>query len=254
MIIKFTAVIFTFLLILVVIKTQPLMIIDLSEKILGVSSKPTKSSYSIAVYGDSMVDTMGEQLEYLQKSLKKRYPNTTFYYYNYGIGSQNVDQGLARFHSPFKNKTRSFVPLSELKPDIIIIGSFAYNPYAVHNRDQHWRNLNSLVNEAKATGADVYMLAEVAPLRENFGKGPNGVNWPPSLANQQAERIVAQLENAVFLALDHQKISLINVYQTTKVNGKFGDKRWVDSNDGIHPSVAGHTLMAEMIASKIKLP
>src|SRR5690349_10068088 len=142
-----------------------------SLPVLGIFSK---NSYSIAIYGDSMVDTMGEQLEYLQAALKKQYPGKTFYYYNYGIGSQNVEEGLNRFDKAFDYKTRHFVPLSSLHPDIIIIGSFSYNPFYPYDKDRHWNTLTQLVQKAKATGADVYMLAEIAPLKTGFGKGPNG--------------------------------------------------------------------------------
>ena len=45
-----------------------------------------KTSYSIAIFGDSMVDTMGEKLEYLQETLGKKYPQTKFDLYNYGVG------------------------------------------------------------------------------------------------------------------------------------------------------------------------
>lgn len=69
--------------------------------------------YKIAIFGDSMVDTMSEQLEYLQANLKIKYPNILFEYYNFGIGSQNVLEGLARFHQPFSYKTRNFLPLPQ---------------------------------------------------------------------------------------------------------------------------------------------
>lgn len=214
---------------------------------------PSKDSYTIAIYGDSMVDTMGESLEYLSIALRKKYPNTGFHYYNYGIGGQNVEQGLLRFHSPFSYKTRSFSSLSSHHPDVIIMGSFAYNPFSPHFRDKHWRVLSQLVKEAQNTGADVYMLAEIAPLRNDFGKGPNGVNWPEELAQKHSAHIVEQLENVIFLATDHLKVPLINAYSISKIDGKFGNKRFVDPNDNIHPSVAGHKLMAELIASTIKL-
>jgi lysophospholipase L1-like esterase len=218
--------------------------------VLGVLSPKT---YSIAIYGDSMVDTMGEQLEYLQVALKKRYPGKTFYYYNYGIGSQNVEEGLNRFNQDFNYKTRHFVPLSSLHPDIIIIGSFSYNPFFPYDKDKHWNTLTKLVNTAKATGADVYMLSEIAPLKTGFGKGPNGANWQESALNEQSSRIAELLNNTIYLASDHLKVPLINVYAKTLVDGRFGNKYYVDSNDGIHPSVAGHQLTAETIASTIKL-
>jgi hypothetical protein len=219
---------------------------------LGAKS-PSKDSYTIVIYGDSMVDTMGESLEYLSKALQRRYPATRFHYYNYGIGGENVEQGLQRFHTPFNYKTRSFPALSSHHPDIIIIGSFAYNPFSPHFRDKHWRVLSQLVTEAKNTGADVYLLAEIAPLRHNFGKGPGGVNWPEDLASQQSKNIVEQLENTIYLATDHQKVPLINAYSISKIDGKFGNRRFVDPHDNIHPSVEGHKLMAELIAAKIRL-
>lgn len=212
-----------------------------------------KSSYKIAIFGDSMVDTMGENLDYLQVSLKKRYPKITFHYYNYGIGSQNVAEGLARFHIPLNYKERNFPSMSQLLPDIIIIGSFAYNPFYPFDREKHWTNLSTLIQEAKNTGADVYVLAEIAPLRKDFGKGPNGVNWAEDTAEEHSKNIITLLENAIYLSKDHHKIPIINAYSKTKVNGKFGSKKYVDPNDGIHPSIEGHKLMAELIASTIKL-
>lgn len=221
--------------------------------VLGISTVPQKAEYSIAVFGDSMVDTMGENLEYLQIAMKSRYPNTTIRYYNYGIGSQNVVDGFARFKIPFNYKTRNFDSIPQLRPDIIIVGSFAYNIFTPHDKIKHWLALWNLVQEAKNTGSDVYMLAEIAPLKVGFGKGPGGVNWAEDNAHQHAGKITEQLENAVYLARDHLKVPLINAYSATKVDGKFGAKRFVDPNDGIHPSIEGHGLMAEMIAATIKL-
>jgi disulfide oxidoreductase YuzD len=219
--------------------------------VLGIFSK---SSYTIAVYGDSMVDTMGENLEYLQAALKRHYPNTTFYFYNYGIGSQNVEQGLERFGQSFDYKTRHYPAISSLKPDIIIVGSFGYNPFFPYDRDKHWNTLTKLVAEAKNTGADVYMLSEIAPLKNGFGKGPNGVSWQDSELKIQSQHISELLENSVYLARDHLKIPSINAYAKTAVDeGRYGSSTYTNSNDGIHPSVAGHQLMAELIASTIRL-
>lgn len=212
-----------------------------------------KKTYSIAIIGDSMVDTMGEQLEYLQIALKKRYPGTVFYYYNYGMGSKNIEEGIDNFNSPFKYKTRNFVPLATLHPDIIIVGSFAYNPFFPYSRDRHWSGLNLLVQMAQATGADVYLLSEIAPLGYGFGVGPHGVNWSYDQAMEQSVHIVELLENAAYLARDHFKIPLIDGYTPTAANGAFGTGYYTDVSDGIHPSVAGHQLMAELIAAKIKL-
>jgi len=76
-----------------------------------------------------MIDTMGENLDYMQKSLGAKYPGTTFKLYNYGIGSQNIEQGLARLNSSFSYQTRNYPPLSKISADVLILGSFAYNPF-----------------------------------------------------------------------------------------------------------------------------
>ena len=197
-----------------------------------------------------MVDTMGENTDYLQKSLTNKYPQTEFKLYNYGIGGQNVEQGLGRFNLPFNFKTRNYPPLSELDPDFLIVGSFSYNPFPQHDVAKHNRLLQSMINQARGTSAKVYLLAEIAPLKVGFGNGPGGVNWPEDKSTLQATHIIEQLNDTVNLAKT-ENVPLINVYQASKINGNYGNKIYVNSNDGIHPSVEGHILMADIIANTL---
>ncbi len=212
-----------------------------------------KKSYRIAVYGDSMVDTMGELAEYLEHSLKRKYPKTDFALFNYGMGSQNAEEGLARFHSGFSYQTRNYSPIADIKADIIIMGSFAYNPFTPHNRDRHWLALTSLVQEAQRTGAQVYLLAEIAPLREDFGTGPNGVNWSRDASYIQSQRIIEQLENAVGLSTTLH-VPLINVFEASfQERTRKVIRKYVNPSDGIHPSVEGHEFTADLIADSLQL-
>lgn len=210
-----------------------------------------KSSYSIAIFGDSMVDTMGENLEILQETLLKKYPKTKFDLYNYGIGGQNVEQGLARFESAFVNRERNFPSIPALSPDILIIGSFAYNPFPIHDRNKHYSILRELVEKAKNVSSNVYILAEIAPLKVGFGKGKNGVNMPENAAYEHVLRIIEQLDDAVNLS-NEMNIPLINVYYESRNEGSFGDPYYVNIDDGIHPSVAGHYFTAESIVESVK--
>ncbi len=216
------------------------------------SPKLSKSTYTIALFGDSMIDTMGENLDYLKKSLAAKYPGTIFKLYNYGIGSQNVEQGLARWGSAFSYQTRNYPPITQIGADVVIVGSFAYNPFPPHDRNRHFVDLGELVGRAKTTGANVYLLAEIAPLKVGFGKGPGGPNWPEDLASVQAQHIVEQLENAVNLSAS-DSVSLMNAYEASLYDGKFGNPVYVNQHDGIHPSVQGHVLIANLIARTIKL-
>lgn len=211
-----------------------------------------KSTYVIAAYGDSMVDTMGEHLEHLQAILKQKYPNTIIKYYNYGVGSENVSMGLARFDKPLLYKERNYPPISGVNADILILGSFSYNPYSPHDPEKHKLELIQLVNHAKKVTGKVYLLAEIAPLNNGFGKGEKGINWGEDRARKQAEDIIEQLDDTVSLAKG-LNIPLINVYHLSQTDGQFGSKLYVNQDDGIHPSDYGHKFMADLIAKTIKL-
>lgn len=211
-----------------------------------------KSTYTIAIFGDSMVDTMGENMEYLQETLASKYPQNKFNLYNYGIGGQNVEQGLARFESSFVNRKRQYPPIPALVPDVLIIGSFAYNPFPTHDRNRHYSLLRELAAKAKNVSSNVYLMAEIAPLKTGFGKGKNGVNWPEDVAYEQASHIIEQLDDVINLS-NEENIPLINVYYESRYEGSFGDPYFVNKDDGIHPSIAGHYFTAESIVEKIKL-
>lgn len=213
-----------------------------------------KKIYSIAVFGDSMVDTMGDTLDILHSALKNKYPEIEFKLYNYGIGSQNVSQGLDRLCQTYNYKNRHYPSLCDLKPDIIILGSFSYNPFYPYDRNKHWLILSKLIEEAQRVSPRVYILAETAPLRNDFGKGNNGVNWDTSTASVHADHIIQQLENTLGLS-QTLHVPLIDAFSITQSNNntKEGSKKYINPNDGIHPSTLGHKLMANLIALTIKI-
>lgn len=215
------------------------------------SSTLPKQLYTIALIGDSLIDTMGENTDYLQTSLSQKYPGTEFKLYNYGIGGQNIEQGLDRFNQPFNYKTRNYPPLPELKPDILIIGSFSYNPFPQHDVAKHDRLLQSMINQGRQIPSQVYVLAEIAPLKNNFGVGPGGVNWPADRAKEQADHIIEQLQGTVKMA-QMENVHLINVFEASKVDGNYGNPKFVSSNDGIHPSADGQVFTADIIAKSLK--
>lgn len=208
---------------------------------------PKKNDYKIAVFGDSMVDTMGERLEYLEHALKRKYPGVNFTLYNYGKGSENVEMGLDRLNSELHYQDRNYPALTQVKPDVLIIGSFAYNPFSPHIRDRHWIGLTKLIEQAKNISPAVYMLAEIAPLRDDFGRGPNGVNWDTNTAYEHSGHIIEQLENAANLA-KNLNVPIIDVFHSSG-----GNKTYVNPSDGIHPSAAGHEFTAEKIAGSLAL-
>ena len=59
--------------------------------------RPTrKKSFTIALLGDSMIDTLGPDVPALKSKLSSLYPGVAFQLLNYGVGATNIDYGLER--------------------------------------------------------------------------------------------------------------------------------------------------------------
>lgn len=206
-----------------------------------------KSEYTVALIGDSMIDTLDSYLPKLAEQLKDKY-DANFKIYNYGVGAQNVEMGLARFSEPFNYKGREYPPLSELKPDILIIGSFAYNPFSAPDINKYWLTMASLAEHSQATKARVYFLADIAPVKEKFGVG--SLDWNTDSRIAHSQKIVDQLNS--FTALSKTlNIPLIDVYSLTQDNGPFGSGEYTDAHDGIHANEKGRTLVINQIVKDL---
>lgn len=213
----------------------------------------SKKSYIVALFGDSMIDTLGDNLEVLSTSLKAKYPTTQFVLYNYGIGAQNVAGGLSRLDSSFANRERNYPPITQIKADVIIIGTFSYNPFFPHDPGRHRQLLKELLERLRGTGASLYLLAEQGPREVGFGKGETGPNMVEEEAHKHALRIIEQLDNSVAVA-NELGIPIINVYAQSKVSGKFGNPVYVNFGDGIHYSDSGRVFTASSITSAVRFP
>ncbi len=239
------------------------VLLNSSVQILGTSTKSESSTTIIsqplslitgtkiiALFGDSMVDTMETNAPYLQNSFARLYPNMHFTLQNYGIGAQPVTKGLARLKEPLNYKDRQYPSILESNADIYIIDSFAYNP--LESIDEYTTALTELLTQFKASGKPVYLLATIAPLKSNFGKGPGGVNWDSDTAWTHATKIQTHLEKSISIA-NSLAIPVIDCYHPTLQSNGEGIKTFVNSHDGIHPSVSGHQFIAQQIAQSINL-
>lgn len=222
------------------------------KPVLSPSETNAPKEITIALFGDSMIDTMGDKADVLAQVLKRKYPDTIFTIYNYGIGAQNVEAGLARFDSPYVYFKRDYPPVASVNPDIVIVGTFSYNPFNPHDPGRHIEALTNLLQKAKQTGADVYLLVEIAPLSEDFGRGEKGVNMTTQAAADHASHIRENLEDSLNVARS-VGITAIDAYTGSKINETTGTKTYVNPDDGIHPSYEGHLYTADQIVKTIKL-
>jgi len=220
------------------------------DTILNETLSDKKGHRTLVLYGDSMIDTMETNAPYLQNALQKIYPNISFDLLNYGIGAQPASKGLERINTSFEYKDRSYLPALEAKADIYIVDSFAYNP--MENLAEYESALRGILEQFKSNGKPVYLVATIAPLKSNFGKGPGGVNWESDIAWTHATKIQTHIEKAIAVA-SYLNIPVIDCYhQTLQSNGE-GIASMVNSHDGIHPSVAGHQFIAKQVADFIEI-
>lgn len=207
---------------------------------------------TIAIIGDSMVDTMETGLPYLEKYLKAYFPKIKFNLLNYGIGSENIITANKRIEENYNYKDRSYPVLSQLDADLIIIESFAYNPLGNEDKDlkTHSLTINSMVDKLQTEKTKIVFLAAICPIKKDFGKGPNGVNWDIDTAWTHATKIQNFLENGIRTAKEIG-LPIIDTYNPSKLPNGEGIKNYVSTNDGIHPSKAGHDFMAKTIFNKL---
>lgn len=196
----------------------------------------SKPFYKIALFGDSMIDSMGTDLRDLNEKLIKKYPRTSFSIFNYGKGSENLDMANERFEHELHYENKNYPSIPDIKPDVIIVGSYAYNPFSPYDRDRHWVGLTALVKQAQKWSSSVYLLAEIAPEARLNG----------------SDHITEQLQNAVSLSRA-LGVPLIDVYHASLTSQNQGDKKYISSTDGIHPSDKGKELTADKIVDALKL-
>lgn len=226
---------------------------EVATQTMKISQQPEATgSLSVAVLGDSMVDTMGEGLPYLQSSLKKLLPNFQFSLYNYGVGAQDLDYGIFRLQNDYQYLGKTIPSLLSVKADIVVIESFANNPWGSEKSDldRHWLSLAKAVEIVKQNSqAKIIILATIAPSKKNFGRGPGGVNWDQATAYRHAEKVNLYLENALRFA-QSQNLPFVDAYHPSIINGD-GNPSFISVNDGIHPSVAGCEFVSQLLAEEI---
>ncbi|OGG23157.1 hypothetical protein A3E42_03375 [Candidatus Gottesmanbacteria bacterium RIFCSPHIGHO2_12_FULL_40_13] len=214
---------------------------------------PLKNSYTIALLGDSMTDTLGENLPHLAQILKENYPRHNFTLLNYGQGSTDIESGLYRLTNPTKYLNRDFPPLLDFNPDIIVIESFAYNHWGGELTDlnRQWQALVNIIETIKnrSPETDIILAATISPNPFIFGDGV--LNWPKDLKWDSALTTKAYLQNLMNFA-GSARLPLADAYTPSLDNKGHGDPKYINSADHLHPSEEGKLLISQKIFDVIK--
>ncbi len=210
--------------------------------------KARKDAFTIAVIGDSMVDTLGPDIGGLPKKLQQTYPGVFFDVRNYGVGATNIDYGISRLTNDYEYLGVGKPSVVSQNPDIVVIESFGYNPYPFDEGalDKHWLALSQMVDIIKANlpEAKIVIAATIAPNWDVFGDGVLG--WDSSGKRRKVEEIKRYIENTVGFAKS-QNLPLADVYHPSLDDTGNGKLAYINPGDHIHYSDAGRELFSKKV-------
>lgn len=213
-----------------------------------------KPHYTIAFLGDSMIDTLGSDLRVVWDELIRIYPKTGFTLLNYGVGGENIISGLERVTRDTVYLGLPRPALISTQPDVVVIESFAYNPFSfdVGALEQHWLSLSYIVDAIKVNLPEtkIVLAATIAPNSTVFGDGAPGLSFSPQDKKERTTIIKLYLENAIRFAKS-EGIPLADSYHSSADNAGEGKLLYINPGDHIHYSDLGRQLFARTVVDAI---
>jgi lysophospholipase L1-like esterase len=223
-----------------------------------ISKKPTrqskKATQTIALLGDSMIDTLGPATDIINTSLKEVYPKTQFTFLNYGVGATNIEYGLERLTHDYTYLGQQIPALLSKQPDVVVIESFAYNPLSggIKDLDKQWLTLGTIVTLIKTSlpKTKIVIAATISPNAKVFGDGAPAISFSAQDKIERVNVIQKYLENAIHFAQSFH-LPLADVYHESLISGGNGNPQLINSGDHIHYSEEGRRLFAQKVAQAI---
>lgn len=219
----------------------------------ALTQNPVKTSYTIALLGDSMTDTLGRDLPNLKNLLYSNFPNYTFSLLNYGQGGTDLDSGLYRLTNATNYLGAEYPPLLSFKPDILVVESFAYNHWSgeKYDLDRQWITLARIIDTVREKSPDtkIVLAASIAPNKHIFGDGV--LNWSGALKENSSLIIKAYLQNMVNFATS-EHYPLADAYHPSLDSTGNGLEQYINIGDHLHPSPEGALLYSQKIIEAIK--
>jgi hypothetical protein len=219
-----------------------------------VPRKAKQKHMTIAVIGDSMVDTLGPDIPELKTLLSKTYPQSTFTLLNYGVGGTNIDYGIERLTDEYVYLGTKHPSLVSQKPDLTIVESFGYNPYSydIGAIDNHWLALAKIIDILKrdVPNSKIAIAVTIAPSAKVFGDGAAGLSFSTQAKQEHVSVINGYLESSVKFA-ESQHLPLMDAYHPSLLPDGNGNLTYINAGDHIHYSPQGREFMAGIMMDTI---
>jgi lysophospholipase L1-like esterase len=207
-----------------------------------------------------MIDSLGENFDYLKQDLEDYYPNTTFGLFNYGYGSTNILSLKERLNSETTYNDKDNEAILDRVLDIIIIGSFGHNPLSELPLEEGLKKQTETLDDVvlqlvtEKPNTLIIFLAEFGPSEHSYARGV--VDLSPEQRDIWVNERKAYIENHIDYANSHN-IPLINIYEESLVRGDVDEESlvrgdvdldYINKDNYIHPSSTGLIFMSQTIA------
>ncbi len=227
---------------------------NINEPLVGnLEKNPVRTTYSLIILGDSMVDTLGRNLPDLKNLLAQSFPKYSFAVLNYGFGSTDLESGLARLTKGSKYLNKYYPPLLSFQPDILVVESFAYNHWTGEKSDldRQWLTYSKIIDTVreKSSTTKILFAAAIAPNSLKYGDGV--LNWGKDLKWQSAQVTRAYLQNMIGFAKS-QNMPVADAYTPSLDKDGNGLLEYISSFDNLHPSKEGALLFSQKIVEAMK--
>ncbi len=213
-----------------------------------------KNAFTIALLGDSMIDTLGPDIPDLGENLSSRFAGVQFKLLNYGVGGTNIEYGIERITNGYEYLGKQIPSLASQHPDIVVVESFGYNPFPDANggMDRHWLALAKAVDTLKTSlpGVRLVIAATIAPNAAVFGDGAAGIAFSRDDKWQRVDVIKKYLESTVAFAKS-QHLPLADAFHPSLGSDGNGNLRYINAGDHIHTSPSGRAFFAQIVADAI---
>lgn len=217
--------------------------------------KTRKSMMTIALLGDSMMDTLGPSASEITDKLKSLYSDTQFVIKNYGVGGTNLEYAVYRITNPYMYLGASIPSLVSQQPDVVVIESCGYNPFKgsiAQGLDRQWVELAHAIDTIKQTipNAKIVVASTIAPNTSVFGDGATGLSFTQTDKHERTNIIKQYLKNAVRFA-QSAHLPLADAFHASLDSAGNGNIKYINQEDHIHYSDAGRVLIGKKIADAI---
>src|SRR3989338_4393511 len=160
---------------------------------------PIRTTYVIALLGDSMTDTLNPYLNTFKKLLTDKYPKYSLPVLNFGQGSTDLESGLKRLTTASSYNGKYYPSVLSYKPDILVIESFAYNPWSNAETDlnRQWITYAKMIDVVKEKSPNTKILFAVNIGPNAYKFGDNSLNLSATQKKEKTDTIKKYLLNLI---------------------------------------------------------